>query len=180
MAPSLWTVIRISLPPPPPPSWRGVYPSLDLSSGSSTRAPDYFEAFISIPGRFQESQRADMTASTTVFSVFSGIGLILSVVPLYWHLKARSVGTCVYMIWTALGCLVYFVNSIVWNGNAINWAPAWCDFCTYTCAFAQFLSLTDSRSYSHSNRRCCRIARLHSLHRSSPPLYRHLYRCDNH
>jgi hypothetical protein len=44
---------------------------------------------------------------------------------------------------TALGCLVYFVYSIVWNGNAINWAPAWCDFYTYTRAFTQFLSLTE-------------------------------------
>lgn len=31
------------------------------------------------------------------------------------------------MIWTALGCLNQFINSIVWNGNAINWAPVWCD-----------------------------------------------------
>jgi len=35
-----------------------------------------------------------------------------------------------YMIWTAIACLVHFVNSIVWNGNAINWAPVWCDIAT--------------------------------------------------
>jgi len=35
-----------------------------------------------------------------------------------------------YMIWTALACLVQFVNSILWNGNAINWAPVWCDIAT--------------------------------------------------
>jgi pheromone a factor receptor len=69
-----------------------------------------------------------MAASTTVFSVFSGIGFVLAVVPLYWHLEAWNVGTCMYMIWTALACLVHFVDSIIWNGNAINWAPAWCDF----------------------------------------------------
>jgi pheromone a factor receptor len=33
------------------------------------------------------------------------------------------------MIWTAIGCLNLFINSIVWHHNAINWAPAWCDIC---------------------------------------------------
>jgi pheromone a factor receptor len=68
-----------------------------------------------------------MTAVNTAFTVFSGIGFILSVVPLYWHLESWNVGTCMYMIWTALACLVHFVDSIVWSGNAINWAPVWCD-----------------------------------------------------
>jgi len=68
-----------------------------------------------------------MTASNTAFTVFSAIGFVLSIVPLYWHLEAWNVGTCMYMIWTAIACLVHCVNSIVWSGNAINWAPVWCD-----------------------------------------------------
>jgi len=36
-------------------------------------------------------------------------------------------GTCLYMIWTALACLIHFINSIVWSGNTTNWAPVWCD-----------------------------------------------------
>jgi pheromone a factor receptor len=32
-----------------------------------------------------------------------------------------------YMIWTAVGLLNQFINSIVWDGNAINWSPTWCD-----------------------------------------------------
>ncbi len=35
------------------------------------------------------------------------------------------------MAWTALACLNQFINSIVWNGNAINWAPVWCDICKF-------------------------------------------------
>jgi pheromone a factor receptor len=68
-----------------------------------------------------------MPAFNTVYSVFSGIGFILAIVPLSWHLESWNVGTCMYMIWTALACLVHFVDSILWNGNAINWAPVWCD-----------------------------------------------------
>ena len=44
----------------------------------------------------------------------------------------------------------------------------------------RFLSLNNSCSYSHSNRRRRRMARLHSLHHSSPLLYRHLYRYGSH
>jgi len=34
------------------------------------------------------------------------------------------------MIWTGLACLNQFINSIVWRGNAINFAPIWCDIST--------------------------------------------------
>lgn len=84
-----------------------------------------------------------MTAINTAFSVFSAIGFILAIVPLYWHLESWNVGTCMYMVWTALACLVHFVDSILWNGNAINWAPVWCDIGTFSRPFARFLSLTN-------------------------------------
>ena len=74
--------------------------------------------------------------------MFSGIGIILSLIPLWWHLKSWKVhvGTCAYMIWTALGCLVHFVDSIVWNENIINWAPVWCDIGTFKYNFTQISS----------------------------------------
>jgi len=62
-----------------------------------------------------------------VFSAFAFIGFCLSIIPLPWHLEAWNTGTCMYMFWTALGLLNQFINSIVWHGNAINWAPVWCD-----------------------------------------------------
>ncbi|KAJ7019739.1 pheromone A receptor-domain-containing protein [Mycena alexandri] len=40
-------------------------------------------------------------------------------------------GPCLYMIWTALACMVFFVDSIVWSGNIIDWSPAWCDLSTH-------------------------------------------------
>ena len=72
-----------------------------------------------------------MTVSNTAFTVFSGIGLVISIIPLWWHLGSWNVGTSMYLIWTALACLIHFVGSIVWNGNAINWAPVWCDIGTF-------------------------------------------------
>ncbi len=44
-------------------------------------------------------------------------------------IAAWNVGTCLYMAWTSISCLNQFINSVVWNGNAINWAPVWCDIC---------------------------------------------------
>jgi len=92
-----------------------------------------------LSGGFQEKQPADMPAANIVFAVFSGTGLVLSLIPLYWHLESWNVGTCGYMVWTALGCLVHFVNAVVWNGNALNWAPVWCDICMlFACSFTRF------------------------------------------
>ena len=36
-----------------------------------------------------------------------------------------------YMVWTGLGCLVLFVNSLVWKDNVTDWAPVWCDIGTF-------------------------------------------------
>ncbi|KZT28900.1 pheromone receptor Rcb3 B43 [Neolentinus lepideus HHB14362 ss-1] len=63
----------------------------------------------------------------SVFSAFSFIGFILVLVPFYWHREAWNTGTCLYMGWTAVQLLNFFINSVVWNNNAINWAPIWCD-----------------------------------------------------
>ncbi|KAG6916884.1 hypothetical protein DXG01_004793 [Tephrocybe rancida] len=41
-----------------------------------------------------------------------------------------NTGTCLYMAWAGLANLNLFINSTIWNGNAINWAPVWCDIST--------------------------------------------------
>ncbi|TFY73519.1 hypothetical protein EWM64_g10493, partial [Hericium alpestre] len=65
-----------------------------------------------------------------VFSAFAFVGFAMCAVPFYWHLEAWNTGTCLYMAWTGISCLIQFINSIVWDHNAINWAPVWCDIST--------------------------------------------------
>ncbi|KAJ6617170.1 pheromone A receptor-domain-containing protein [Mycena sp. CBHHK59/15] len=66
-----------------------------------------------------------------VFSMFAFIGFLCSSIPLPWHLEAWNTGTCLYMIWSALACLVLFIDSIIWSGNIIDWSPTWCDISTH-------------------------------------------------
>ncbi|KAI0270665.1 pheromone A receptor-domain-containing protein [Gloeopeniophorella convolvens] len=65
-----------------------------------------------------------------VYSGFSFVGFVMCAVPFYWHLEAWNTGTCLYMAWTGLGCLMQFVNSVVWDRNMINKAPIYCDIST--------------------------------------------------
>ncbi|KIJ08360.1 hypothetical protein PAXINDRAFT_182292 [Paxillus involutus ATCC 200175] len=65
-----------------------------------------------------------------LFPVFAFLGFVLALVPLPWHLQAWNSGTCAYMLWVSLSCLVQFVNSVVWHGNVNNPAPVWCDIST--------------------------------------------------
>ncbi|KAJ8456853.1 hypothetical protein ONZ51_g11874 [Trametes cubensis] len=65
-----------------------------------------------------------------IFPIVAGLGTVLALIPLPWHAQAMNTGTCYFMIWTALGCLNQFVNSIVWAGNVRNVAPVWCDIST--------------------------------------------------
>jgi pheromone a factor receptor len=81
-----------------------------------------------------------------VFTVFAFLGFLCCMIPLPWHLEGQSfycilnypsltkiqawnTGTCLYMMWTGLSCLIQFINSIVWRSSVINYAPVWCDIC---------------------------------------------------
>ncbi|PPR07023.1 hypothetical protein CVT26_005218 [Gymnopilus dilepis] len=68
-----------------------------------------------------------MTYPNAIFSAAAFAGFLMCTIPLPWHLEAWNTGTCLYMIWTGLACLNQFINSVVWNRNAINWSPTWCD-----------------------------------------------------
>ncbi|KAH8114854.1 pheromone A receptor-domain-containing protein [Phellopilus nigrolimitatus] len=68
-----------------------------------------------------------MDPTYPLYSICAFVSFVIVLIPLPWHLQAWNVGTCSYMIWTAIACLNQFVNSIVWKDNAINWAPVWCD-----------------------------------------------------
>ncbi|KAF8630088.1 hypothetical protein AX17_005486 [Amanita inopinata Kibby_2008] len=68
-----------------------------------------------------------MSYPNWIYSMFAFIGFVLCAIPFPWHLEAWNTGTCLYMAWTGLACLNQFINSIVWNGNAIKRAEVWCD-----------------------------------------------------
>jgi Pheromone A receptor len=80
-----------------------------------------------------------------VYTVISFIGIVLYITLFYGklqgelqfthgrpslnikvHVTAWNTGNCMYMIWTALGCLIYFVNAILWRGNVLDKAPICC------------------------------------------------------
>ncbi|KAI6106634.1 putative fungal pheromone GPCR, STE3-type [Pisolithus croceorrhizus] len=72
----------------------------------------------------------DVNPTYSLFPFFALLGFIAVLIPLPWHLQAWNSGTCMYIAWTALGCLLHFVNSIVWRNSALNVAPVWCDIST--------------------------------------------------
>jgi pheromone a factor receptor len=70
-------------------------------------------------------------APNALFTVFSFIGFVMCAIPFYWHLEAWNTGTCLYMAWTGLGCLIQCINSIIWNKNMVNRLPVYCDIVTH-------------------------------------------------
>lgn len=72
----------------------------------------------------------NVDSTHSLFPIFALLGFIVVLIPLPWHLQAWNSGTCMYIAWTALGCLLHFVNSIVWHSSALNVAPVWCDIST--------------------------------------------------
>ncbi|KAJ7809993.1 pheromone B alpha 1 receptor [Mycena olivaceomarginata] len=99
-------------------------------------------------------------APNWVFSMFAFIGVLCSSIPLPWHLEAWNTGTCLYMIWSALACLVFFVNSIVWNGTVLDLSPTWCDISTH---FLNGFNLAIPACSLCINRRLYQIASVRSV-----------------
>ncbi|TDL24575.1 STE3-domain-containing protein [Rickenella mellea] len=62
------------------------------------------------------------------FPILSFLAFVLVMLPFPWHLQAYNTGTCMYMLWSGVMCLIYFVDSIVWRHDAIDRSPVWCDF----------------------------------------------------
>ncbi|KAK7030188.1 STE3-like pheromone receptor [Favolaschia claudopus] len=76
-----------------------------------------------------------MTAAPTdptypAFPLFSFLGFVLVLIPLPWHFQAWNSGTCLFMIWVSISCLIGFVNSIIWGDSIADVAPIWCDIST--------------------------------------------------
>ncbi|KZP27885.1 STE3-domain-containing protein [Athelia psychrophila] len=65
-----------------------------------------------------------------LYSTCAFLGFAMCVIPLKWHLEAWNTGTVLYMTWTGLGCLNYFINSVVWADNVLIPYPLWCDIST--------------------------------------------------
>ncbi|KAJ7622386.1 pheromone A receptor-domain-containing protein [Roridomyces roridus] len=95
-----------------------------------------------------------------LYPVFAFIGFVIVLIPLPWHLQSWNSGTCLFMIWTALACLNNFVNSIVWHGNVVDWAPVWCDIST---RFAVGANVAIPAASLCINRRLYVIARCKSV-----------------
>ncbi|KAE9396420.1 STE3-domain-containing protein [Gymnopus androsaceus JB14] len=62
-----------------------------------------------------------------LFPVLAFVGFVLCAIPLSWHFQAWNSGTCAFMIWTGLACLVTGINSVIWADTALNLFPVWCD-----------------------------------------------------
>ncbi|KAF9070443.1 pheromone A receptor-domain-containing protein [Rhodocollybia butyracea] len=63
----------------------------------------------------------------TLFFAFSLLAFVLVFIPFPWHLKARNTGTCLFIVWTGLACLVFSIDSFLWRNSTSNFAPIWCD-----------------------------------------------------
>ncbi|KAI0729139.1 putative fungal pheromoneG-protein-coupled receptor [Fomitopsis betulina] len=95
-----------------------------------------------------------------LYPILTFLGFTLALIPLPWHMQSWNSGTCYYMIWTALGCLNEFVNSIVWANTVLNVAPVWCDISTRIYIGA---SVGIPAASLCINRRLYKIARMHAV-----------------
>ena len=87
---------------------------------------------------------------------------------------AWNTSTCLFMVWTGLGCLNSFINSIVWNKNIMNWAPVWCDICKWLGSSSHQRYLTwASPSFALHHRCGCWDPNCIPLHQSSPLPHHH-------
>ncbi|KAF5367027.1 hypothetical protein D9758_004015 [Tetrapyrgos nigripes] len=71
-------------------------------------------------------------ATDILYSVLSFLAFVLVLIPLPWHIKARNAGTCLFIGWIGLACLVLGVDSIIWRTpkGTSDSIYTWCDIST--------------------------------------------------
>ncbi|KAF8704763.1 STE3-like pheromone receptor, partial [Rhizoctonia solani] len=67
------------------------------------------------------------TMRDPVFPTICALALVLLLLVLPTHVRARNIGTLLFIGWSFISTLVFFVNSLVWAGNLSDPAPVWCD-----------------------------------------------------
>ncbi|EUC54121.1 STE-like pheromone receptor [Rhizoctonia solani AG-3 Rhs1AP] len=63
----------------------------------------------------------------TDLPVVSFLCTALVLIPLPWHWRARNTATLSIIFWLGVINFTRGINSIVWAGKTINYAPVWCD-----------------------------------------------------
>lgn len=77
-----------------------------------------------------------MTTANKIFSAFSFIGFWLCWIPFRRHMLGWNTAICLNLVWAATACLMYFVDSVIWNDNDHNSAPIWCDITSHLHIYA--------------------------------------------
>ncbi|CAE6424206.1 unnamed protein product [Rhizoctonia solani] len=62
--------------------------------------------------------------------IVSFICTILVLIPLPWHWRVRNIATLSIIFWIAIINLTRGINSVIWAGRTVNYAPVWCDITT--------------------------------------------------
>ncbi|CAE6358451.1 unnamed protein product [Rhizoctonia solani] len=95
--------------------------------------------------------------------IANGVAIVLVLLPISWHWKAKNIGTLLYIGWTVLGNLNWLINTIVWRGTWEDLAPRWCDISS-KIVIGQSVGLTAASLCI--NRKLYNIATIQSVTRS--------------
>lgn len=80
------------------------------------------------------------------------------------------------MGWISLSSLFLFINSVVWNGNAVNWAPVYCDIVT---KFFIGVTVSIPAAALCINRRLYHIIRVKAVTRTASEVSVDIVLCEN-
>lgn len=68
-----------------------------------------------------------------------------NLIRLYVDLAWNS-STVLWIFWSGTGCLIHFINAIIWNDNAVNQAPVWCDISEHSTSLLYMLTIVSHTS----------------------------------
>lgn len=117
--------------------------------------------------------------------IFSGIGILLVLLPLPLHWRARNAGTLLLIAWLFISNFIFFVDGIVWwNSYDLPPSPIWCDIGTHWIYHAwQYKDADNNLGYPSKqafHRSPCWNFSHESLYHSSPSDDCIVYHCyDN-
>jgi hypothetical protein len=76
-----------------------------------------------------------------------------------------NTGICIFRAWTAVGCLILFVDAIIWNQNVVDRSPIWCTIgiLLHLCTLLNLIAKGSGTLFCRAE---CRCNGCNSYHRS--------------
>ena len=73
-----------------------------------------------------------MSAANVIAATLNLMSALIVLISVLRQIRYGNVGTCAFALWASSGCFIAGINAIIWNDDANDIVPVWCEFSEFS------------------------------------------------